>query len=386
MNKAFLLIVSVYISFLYAGTISHDVATINLNMIAALAVLLILAIAGVFGRHSVGALEVFLLLAFFFLMLPSVLVSNNLRESTFAYFTFAAYGISILFPLYIFRKRINFIMYSSVFLGGIWASIILLISYRETSNLIRLQVFNGSDTNHLAFGLGLLIINLTNVANYTASKYGRVACRLGQVFFGLAVILLLSRTVILGLTGGAIGSLLIVALRKNNFTNLFKLAGLIVPVFVLVTAIIYWYYPSTIGHAIYRFTEARLYENRIILWSDALNQINTLSDFMFGVGYYELNPHNEFVKYLAASGFLGLLWLIIFLFGVYRFRVWPLRTDMHLFFVQNWLFLYMIAYLSTYGHNKTFWLAPSAILIFYLRDIEKDSLGSRRSSVPVRSS
>jgi hypothetical protein len=74
--------------------------------------------------------------------------------------------------------------------------------------------------------------------------------------------------------------------------------------------------------------------------------------FVFGIGPGSLNPHNEYLRFLACG---GIVTFFIFLIGVTATARAALRTS------YAPPFIYFMVYLLTYGHTKMIWI-PMAIL------------------------
>ena len=298
-------------------------------------------------------------------ILPSVLMSEQLEASALKYFSFLSYWIAIIFPLYIFKRDILSIWYSSIIFGLISATYVIGSSLIESGLGLRLQVIGDVDGNHLSIGLGVLVIlTLRTILN----SRGRVLCIvlwLAVLLLLSSIFLLMSRTVLVGLFGGGILAFLVGILTQLRQRDLKLLIAIF---FVTILFFIFFaeYSSNSLDYLDRRFVEFRFNESRLTLWQESLKSISAFSDWravFWGMGYFQSNPHNEFLRYLSDSGVFGLFWLLLFLALFYWSKVWSLRKNRIAFAFQNWMFLYLLTYLCTYGHVKTFWVAPVGIVL-----------------------
>jgi hypothetical protein len=101
-------------------------------------------------------------------------------------------------------------------------------------------------------------------------------------------------------------------------------------------------------------------QSSVELWSKDLKTL------IFGNGFFTLNPHNEIIRMLSASGLLGLL-TYIFLF--YAFYVICCKSDHFTsiyLFGQRALFVYLLIIIQSYGHSKSLFFGFTFLLINHL--------------------
>ena len=370
------LLLAVYIATLYTGTVFSYIQGLNLNLIFGVFMVFFVSVQFLSkSRPSVPKVDTFLFFLYVLCILPSVMMSQDIEQSTGNFLAFGAYWATLIFPLYFFRERINLIMHSSVIVGLASALYVLYKSFMELETISRLQVIGDIDTNHLAFGLGVLVILTIRMVSYFRSRAVRSALFLAIMFMIFSVLLLMSRTAILGLSLGFILALLVNVIVKYRFDrkDFTKTLPIAFAVFFVPLFFLYYIFQDSFIYLGSRFSEARFYDVRLAWWSESLLKINSWKDVLFGFGYFQTNPHNEYIRYFSNSGLFGAMWLSAFLVLVYLFKVWPTRSNMSTFMFQNWLFFYMIIYLGTYGHVKTFWVAPAAIIMIFLSSSRKRS-------------
>jgi len=101
-------------------------------------------------------------------------------------------------------------------------------------------------------------------------------------------------------------------------------------------------------------------KNTLELWSDNLKK------FVLGNGFFATNPHNEFLRMLGGSGFLGFI-LFSFMFVTFYMTCCRSRTAPIAYLVtQNALFAYILIMIQFYGHTKSLWVGFTFLLMNYM--------------------
>ena len=116
------LIIALNVATLFTGTAFNNLHGINFNLIL-LPLVLVVSFFGVLWRRGGGfpKVDIVLVCLYSLCILPSVLMSEQSEASALKYFSFLSYWIAIIFPLYIFKRDILSIWYSSIIFGLISA-------------------------------------------------------------------------------------------------------------------------------------------------------------------------------------------------------------------------------------------------------------------------
>jgi hypothetical protein len=282
--------------------------------------------------------------------------------------------ITIYAPLFLYKyarllKKILF------FVSLIAASTILyLYFYHHT--LGRMHLYN-VDPNMTAIGMLMACVIILPEFIICKNKYSLIYYIISLLIIFISAIVLLSRTAI----GAFFLSVFISFLwnikeitKINSKKKLFKKIGLLISILFLCVFCLYLTRVDFVLQTYDRFVHVL---SGAYIYSDDFNRVDRiqssvelwskdLKTLIFGNGFFTLNPHNEIIRMLSASGLLGLL-TYIFLF--YAFYVICCKSDHFTsiyLFGQRALFVYLLIIIQSYGHSKSLFFGFTFLLINHL--------------------
>jgi hypothetical protein len=382
MRQIVIILAVLYFSTIFTGPLPISVSGVKLEHLLA-GSLGALFVTSALLRAAAPRSAIVIIGAFCILLSPSVLAAQDSTRALTNYISMAGYGfIFLAAPGYLRGYRESAYKWLIV-MGAIFVVAFAIMSVIELSEgLSRITASKVTDPNHTAFGLGILFILLIERQALGLSLKKMRLLVIGAA--GLSLLILMSRTVLLGLVLSLTLSIFIALIRLGPRAPVTKESCIVLCLLLLLGCILLIDMPlfEPLRDKFVNSVELFLRDNRrggLIV--DSFNlYFASKESWLWGIGYFETNPHNEYVRYLTNAGLLGFAWLMAMLVWLYRYTVESLSEMPKVYVLQNWIFWFAVLYLFTYGHTKTFWIGPFFLVFHRLLSIEE----SRRQSNPSR--
>lgn len=319
-------------------------------------------------------------LLFLFIGLLSVVFSEDQNESLYRFFIFLGYiCVSFLAPLAL-TDKIKFIRKLLFIFGFITALVSLYLYFFKgyghnfrfalgPEPLGRGSLKGYIDPNMTA--IGLMITLLVYIPNITEHKSNFYKISIETIIFitvFLSVIITLSRTAILSsVISLFISTFVYLYFRKVKLIRFNKYFFMFLAIFFLVYQISNKILPDKQQLLFSRFEDATENLERASLVLDAIKLTFTdVKVFVIGKGFFLANPHNDIIRFLVTTGFLGALSLLFFLYCFFIYSVMPCRSVSLLFFGSLVLYFYIFLAIQTYGHTKSLSIVYMFILFLFI--------------------
>lgn len=324
-------------------------------------------------------------------LLPSVLRSPELGSALDQYKK--TFGYAALFFLFLAMRRPyvrEIRIVSLVAFFGIGALIIYLYNFSDYARVVRFALSadydrlttygpgleaGNVDPNMTAFGMvltflcafPLMLVQDKRGLNYLAALAVPVLVYVSAI--------LMSRTAILCV---ALAAVLYVGRElTSRFSRTFvvrRLSARSVVVLAGVGITLYLLLEQDVVQATLRRFEGIVEQEsettgRLWLMERALNCVlDSVGNVLWGCGYAWSNPHNEFLRDLANSGFFSAASRIALLLTVWLIARRRAAYQFGQSFVVDMTFAVVTVMLLTYGHTKTFWFGLALIWLNGLSD------------------
>lgn len=286
--------------------------------------------------------------------------------------------ITLFVPLLIHDRVILLRRY--LFIAATLTSLFALYLYFFVHGIGRLRLSPTVDPNMTSVGLLMCIVIF--LPEYFRKKKSFLIGGLTTLFFIFpvaiilsAVIIFLSRTALLSFVVALIWGLFCVTLKHKRlfYRQILRKISIVTIASILGIVLLNIVKPGIVSsytHRVTRIFEGNLaptessrimrVKNTLDLWSE------NPKTFMLGDGFFTTNPHNEFLRMLGGSGFLGFVSFLL-MFLAFYLRCCRSRSASAIYlFGQNALFAYIVIMIQFYGHTKSLWVGFTFLLINYM--------------------
>ena len=286
--------------------------------------------------------------------------------------------ITLFAPLLIHDRVILLRRY--LFIAATLTSLFALYLYFFVHGIGRLKLSPTVDPNMTSMGLLMCIVIF--LPEYFRKKKRFLIGGLTTLFFIFpvaiilcAVIIFLSRTALLSFVVALVWGWFCVALKNKRllYRQMLRKIGVVAIVSILGIVSLNMVKPDIISKYTHRVTRifqgnlATSESDRIIWVRNTLDLwFENPKTFMLGDGFFTINPHNEFLRMLGGSGFLGFASFLLMFLAFYITCCRCRTTSASYLFGQNALFAYLVIMVQMYGHTKSLWVGFTFLLINYM--------------------
>jgi len=310
----------------------------------------------------------------------TTLSSSHLNTSLRNFMVSLGYAtIALLAPLLIHGRVILLRWY--LFIASTLISLIVLYLYFFVHGIGRLQLSSMVDPNMTS--VGLLMCTIIFFPEYFKRRKAALIGGLSTLFFIFSVAIIVSGVVVL-LSRTALLSFVVAltwgffyAILKNNklfYRQVLRKISIVAIASILGIVSLNMIKPDIVSRYTHRVTRVfqgnHLAATEIRRITGVKNTLDLWSEnpktFVLGYGFFTINPHNEFLRMLGGSGFLGFT-LFLLMFAAFYITCCRSRNASSTYLVgQNTLFAYLVTMIQFYGHTKSLWVGLTFLLINYM--------------------
>ena len=265
-------------------------------------------------------------------------------------------------------------------IAAMFTGLLVLFLYFFVQDIGRLRLAPTVDPNMTSVGLLMSVVIF--LPEYLGNRKTFLIGSLATFFFifsgGIivaAVVILLSRTALFSFVAALAWGLFCVTLKHKRlfYRQVLKKLSIVTIACILGIVSLNVVKPDIVSsytHRLTRIFEGNLAptENRRImrvkstldLWSEYPKT------FILGDGFFTINPHNEFLRMLGGSGFLGFASFLLMFLAFYVACCRSRSASAIYLFGQNALFAYIVIMVQFYGHTKSLWVGFTFLLINYM--------------------
>lgn len=237
------------------------------------------------------------------------------------------------------------------------------------------------DPNLTAIGLYMaILVYLPNLHRQNRSFPKRCVELCAFAIIGAGATITLSRTALISFTLSILFAVLLLFFRglvdhRPKYT--WNMVSVLLIFLLLAIGIVATFRDLPYARLADRISESGRDRARIGYIRNTLDIFDeNLKNTLIGQGYFTTNPHNEFLRNLSSSGFLGFASFCMMFFAFYSLVVSRVRSGYYEMLGATGLYLYIFLAIQTYGHNKSMWVALMFTLTLYLDSIQSSSTDS----------